>query len=84
LNWIQDSNGTEDLLNNSILDDDDGDITINLNDFNQACIILQDTIVMLKRKAGDEWNVAVVGTYLVQLKYSEKMTDKVCSIGYPT
>jgi acyl-[acyl carrier protein]--UDP-N-acetylglucosamine O-acyltransferase len=29
---------------------------------------------MLKRKAGDEWSVAVVGTDPVQLKYSEEMT----------
>jgi hypothetical protein len=75
LNWIQDNNGTEELLNNCILDD--GDITMKLNDFNQACVILKDTIVMLKRKAGDEWEVAVVGTNPVQLKYAEEMTDTI-------
>jgi hypothetical protein len=74
LNWIQDSNGTEELLNNCILD---GDITMKLNDFNTACIILQDTVIMLKRKAGDEWEVAVVGTDPVQLKYSEEITDTI-------
>jgi hypothetical protein len=69
LNWIQDSNGT---LNSCILD---GNITIKLNDFNTACIIIKDAVVMLKRKADDEWDVAVVGTDPVQLKYSEEMTD---------
>jgi hypothetical protein len=48
-----------------------------LNDFNTACIIIKDTVVMLKRMEGDEWDVAVVGTYLVQLKYSEEMTDTI-------
>jgi hypothetical protein len=32
---------------------------------------------MLKRKAGDEWEVAVVGTNPVQLKYAEEMTDTI-------
>jgi hypothetical protein len=44
-----------------------------LNDFKQAFIILKNTNVMLKRKAGDEWDVAVVGTDPVQLKYSEEI-----------
>jgi hypothetical protein len=74
LNWIQDSNGTEDLLNSCILD---GDITMKLNDFNTACIIIKDTVVMLKRMEGDEWSVAVVGTDPVQLKYSEEITDTI-------
>jgi hypothetical protein len=30
---------------------------------------------MLKRKAGDKWKVAVVGTDTVQLKYSEEMSE---------
>jgi hypothetical protein len=73
LNWIEDRDtGTDNLLNRCIYDD--GDITIKLNDFNQACIILENTVVMLKRKAGDKWLVAVVGTDTVQLKYSEEMT----------
>ena len=60
LNWIQDArNGTEDLLNSSIIDD--GDVTLKLKDFTKACIILPNTIVMLKRKADDEWKVAVFG-----------------------
>jgi hypothetical protein len=62
------------LLNSCILD---GDITMKLNDFNTACIILKGTVVMLKRKAGDEWDVAVVGTDPVQLKYSEEMRDTI-------
>jgi hypothetical protein len=74
LNWIQHSNGTEELLNSCILD---GDITMKLNDFNTACIILKNTVIMLKRKAGDEWDVAVDGTDPVQLKYSEEMTDTI-------
>lgn len=78
LSWIQDSNGTEELLKSCILDDDDdGDITMKLNGFNQACIILKDTVVMLKGKAGDEWEVALVGTGPVQLKYAEEMTDTI-------
>jgi hypothetical protein len=32
---------------------------------------------MLKRKERDEWDVAVIGTYPVQLKYSEEMTDTI-------
>ena len=76
LNWIQDNNGTEELLNSCILDDS-GDITMKLNDFNTACIILQNTVVMLKRMEGSEWDVAVVGTDAVQLKYSEEMTDTI-------
>jgi hypothetical protein len=60
LNWIQEDYGTEELLNSSIIDD--GDITVKLKDFDAACIILQDTVVMLKRKGGDEWNLAVVGS----------------------
>jgi hypothetical protein len=67
---------TEELLNSCILDDS-GDITMKLNDFNTACIIIKDTVVMLKRKAGDEWDVAVVGREPVQLKYSEEMTDTI-------
>jgi hypothetical protein len=61
LNWIQDEvNGTEELLNSSIIED--GDITIKLNGVDNACIILQDAIVMLKRTDGrDEWKVAVFG-----------------------
>lgn len=60
LNWIQDNYGTEGLLNSSIIED--GDITIKLNGFDNACIILQDAIVMLKRTDGrDEWKVAVFG-----------------------
>ena len=74
LSWIQDSTGTEELLNSCILD---GDITVKLNDFNQACIILRNTVVMLKRKTGDEWDLAIVGTDPVQLKYSEEMTDTI-------
>jgi hypothetical protein len=73
LNWIQD---TKELLNNCILDDS-GDITMKLNDFNTACIITKDTVVMLKRMEGDEWSVAVVGTDPVQLKYAEEITDTV-------
>jgi hypothetical protein len=34
LNWIQEDDGTEELLNSCILD---GDITMKLNGFNQAC-----------------------------------------------
>jgi hypothetical protein len=74
LNWIQEDDGTKELLNSCILD---GDITIKLNDFNTACIILKDTVIMLKKKAGDEWDVAVVGREPVQLKYSEEMTDTI-------
>jgi hypothetical protein len=77
LNWIQDKDkGTEELLNSSIYDED-GDITIKLNGFDNACIILQDAIVMLKRIEGrDEWKVAVFGgDSSVQLKYSEDITD---------
>jgi hypothetical protein len=74
LNWIQEDDGTRDLLNSCILD---GDITMKLNDFNTACIIIKDTVVMLKRKTGDEWDVAVVGTDPVQLKYSEEITDTI-------
>lgn len=73
LNWIQDGMGTEELLNSSIVEE--GDITVKLKDFNTACIILQDTVVMLKRKEGDEWNLAVVGMDPIHLKYSEEMTD---------
>jgi hypothetical protein len=76
LNWIQDEvNGTEELLNSSIIED--GDITIKLNGVDNACIILQDAIVMLKRTDGrDEWKVAVFGgDSPVQLKYAEDMTD---------
>jgi hypothetical protein len=77
LNWIQDArNGTEDLLNSSIIDD--GDVTLKLKDFTKACIILPNTIVMLKRKADDEWKVAVFGgDSPVQLKYSEDITDTI-------
>jgi hypothetical protein len=39
-----------------------------LNSLDTACIILQSTVIMLKRKAGDKWLVAVVGTDLVQQK----------------
>ena len=60
-------------MNSSILED--GDITVKLKDFNTASIILQDTVVLLKRKGGDEWKVGVVGSDPVQLKYSEEMTD---------
>jgi hypothetical protein len=35
---------------------------------------------MLKRNAGDEWKVAVVGTDTVQLKYSEEMTEMDCNV----
>jgi hypothetical protein len=74
LNWIQDrGTGTDDLLNSCIYDD--GDITVKLNSLDTACIILENTVVMLKWKAGDEWKVAVVGTDTVQLKYSEEMTE---------
>ena len=75
MNWIQDArNGTGDLLNSSIIDD--GDVTLKLKDFTTACIILPNTIVMLKRKADDEWKVAVFGgDSPVQLKYSEDITD---------
>lgn len=73
LNWIQQHKGTEELLNSSIIED--GDITVKLNGVDNACIILQDAIVMLKRTDGrDEWKVAVVGSDAVQLKYSEEMT----------
>jgi hypothetical protein len=54
---------------------DDGDVTLKLNGLNAACLILENTVIMLKRKAGDEWNVAVVGTDTVQLKYSEEITE---------
>jgi len=37
-------------------------MTVKLNEFNTACIILQDTVVLLKRKGGDEWKVGIVGT----------------------
>ena len=76
LNWIQEDDGTKELLNSCILDDS-GDITMKLNDFNTACIITKETVIMLKRMAGDEWSVAVVGTDPVQLKYSEEMTDDI-------
>jgi hypothetical protein len=73
LNWIQDRDiGTDDLLNTCIYDD--GDITVKLNSLDTACLILENTVVMLKRKSGDKWLVAVVGTDTVQLKYSEEMT----------
>jgi hypothetical protein len=39
-------------LNGCILDD--GDIIMKLNDFNHVFIIIKDTVVVLKRKAGDE------------------------------
>jgi hypothetical protein len=68
--------GARDLLNNCILDEDE-DITMKLNDFNTPCIFIKDTVVILKKKAGGEWDVAVVGTDPVQLKYSEEMTDTV-------
>ena len=71
--FIQEDYGTEELLNSSIIDD--GDVTLKLEDFNTACIILPNTIVMLKRIDGDEWNVAVVGSDPVQVKYSEDITD---------
>jgi transcription elongation factor Elf1 len=74
LNWIQEDDGTKELLNSCILD---GDITMKLNDFNQACFILKKTVVMLKRMEGDEWDVAVVGSDCIQLKYSEEMTDTI-------
>jgi hypothetical protein len=74
LNWIQDRDiGTDDLLNRCIYED--RDITVKLNGLNTACIILQSSVVMLKRKAGDEWLIAVVGTDTVQLKYSEEMIE---------
>jgi hypothetical protein len=78
LNWIQGAHtGTEDLLNSSIRDD--GDVTVKLNGFDNACIILQDAIVMLKRIEGrDEWKVAVFGgDSPVQLKYAEDITDTI-------
>jgi hypothetical protein len=74
LNWIEDRDiGTDDLLNSCIYDE--GDITLKLKALDTACIILQSTVVMLKRKAGDEWKVAVFGTDPIQLKYSEEMTE---------
>jgi hypothetical protein len=74
LNWIQDrDNGTDDFLSSCIYED--GDITVKLNSLNTACIILQNTVIMLKRKAGGEWDVAVVGSDTVQLKYFEEMTE---------
>jgi GTPase SAR1 family protein len=73
LNWVEDRDiGTDDFLSRCIYDD--GDITVKLNSLDTACIILESTVVMLKRKAGDKWLVAVVGTDTVQLKYSEEMT----------
>ena len=70
LNWIQDGMGPEELLNSSIIED--VDVTLKLKDFTKACIILPNTIVMLKRKADDEWKVAVFGgDSPVQLKYAE-------------
>jgi hypothetical protein len=73
LNWIQDRDiGTDDLLSSCIYDE--RDITVKLNGLDTACFILQNTVIMLKRKAGDEWKVAVVGSDTVQLKYSEEMT----------
>jgi hypothetical protein len=73
LNWVEDRDtGTDDLLNSCIYDD--GDITVKLNSLDTACFILQNTVVMLKRKSGDKWLVAVVGTDPIQLKYSEEMT----------
>jgi hypothetical protein len=74
LNWIEDRDiGTDDFLSSCIYDE--GDITVKLNSLNTACIILQNTVVMLKRKAGDEWKVAVVGTDIVQMKYLEEMSE---------
>jgi hypothetical protein len=76
LNWIQDAhNGTQELLNSSIIDD-------KLNGFDTVCIILPNTVIMLRTTAGSEfdelrtsYDVAVVGSDPVQVKYSEKMTD---------
>jgi hypothetical protein len=82
LNWIQDNNGTEELLNSCILDDS-GDITMKLNDFNTACIIIKDTVIMLKRKSGDEWDVAVVGTVKI-CRRNDRYYNKICSNRYPT
>jgi hypothetical protein len=73
LNWIQDRDiSTDDILSRCIYDD--GDITVKLNSLDTACFILSNTVVMLKRKAGNEWKVAVVGSDPIQLKYSEEMT----------
>jgi hypothetical protein len=72
LNWIGNRDiGTEVLLSSCIYDE--GDITVKLHSLHTACLIQQNTVVMLKRKAGDEWKVAVVGK-TVQLEYSEEMT----------
>jgi hypothetical protein len=65
-------------LNSSIVDDD-GDI----HEFNKACIILPNTVIMLRTTLRSEWDdqvenrwdVAVVGLDPIQLKYSEKITD---------
>lgn len=85
LNWIQEEdNGTCDLLNSCIIDNDDS-ITVKLKDFSTACIILPNTVVMLRTKAGCEfdeeernrWDVALVGSDAsIQLKYSEEMTER--------
>jgi hypothetical protein len=58
-------------LNSCIYDEED--ITVKLNSLDTACLILENTVILLKRKTGVEWNVAVVGTDTVQLKYSEEM-----------